>query len=250
MVSSKKRRTPVTGTSTKSRPSSTKTRSVVRKFHVLLKSRRKLEGGAGNARELDAIDGQINDLGGLDAYQRMSEQGQSAERGGGTETVLIDWLKDIVGGDPLGKGKKLRCVWAGPQDLLPVVLTVRLRLLEVGALKADNYRGCSSWIDTTPIDLNAQDPKIRQQDFLQMKEDENACRWDVLSISLVLNFVPDPRERGMKVLPEQILPTSDVSREDATAGSFVSRCFTRAHRLLVRDRSCRSASAFHWETGD
>ena len=71
-----------------------------------------------------------------------------------------------------------------------------LRLLEVGALKADNYRGCSSWIENTPIDLNAQDPGIRQQDFLQMRGDENACEWDVLSLSLVLNFVPDPRERG------------------------------------------------------
>lgn len=101
-------------------------------------------------------------------------------------------------------------MWAGPQDLLSVVLTVWFRLLEVGALKADNYRGCSSWIDNTPIDLNAQDPKIRQQDFLQMKEDENACRWDVLSLSLVLNFVPDPRERGMKVLLAQILSTSDM----------------------------------------
>ena len=68
----------------------------------------------------------------------------------------------------------------------------------MGALKADNYRGCSSWIENTPIDLNAQDPGIRQQDFLQMTEDENGCKWDVLSLSLVLNFVPDPRERGVR----------------------------------------------------
>lgn len=74
------------------------------------------------------------------------------------------------------------------------------RLLEVGALKADNYRGCSSWIENTPIDLNVQGPGIRQQDFLQMSEDENTCKWDVLSLSLVLNFVPDPRERGRGIL--------------------------------------------------
>ena len=111
MVSSKRRKTPVTGTGTKSRPSSSKTRSVIRKFHVLLKSRRKLEGIPCNERELGAIDEQISSLGGLDAYQRMSKQGQSAERGGGTETVLIDWLKDIVKDDPLGNGQKLRCVW-------------------------------------------------------------------------------------------------------------------------------------------
>jgi len=102
---------PVTETGTKSRPSSTKTRSVIRRFHVLLKSRRRLEGRPANGQELDAIDEQISRLGGLDAYQRMSKQGQSAERGGGTETVLIDWLKDIVEDDPLEDGRKLRCVW-------------------------------------------------------------------------------------------------------------------------------------------
>ena len=108
MVSSKRRKTPVTRTETEPRPSSRKTRSVIRKFHLLLKSRRKLEGRPGNGRELNAVDEQICGLGGLDAYQRMSQQGQSAERGGGTETVLIDWLKDIVKGDPLGGGQKLR----------------------------------------------------------------------------------------------------------------------------------------------
>jgi len=110
MVSSKRRKTPVTGTGTKTRPSSTKTRSVIRRFHVLLKSRRKLEEQLGSGRELDAIDGEISRLGGLDAYQTMSKQGQSAERGGGTETVLTEWLEDIVKDDPLGDGQKLRCV--------------------------------------------------------------------------------------------------------------------------------------------
>lgn len=74
-----------------------------------------------------------------------------------------------------------------------------LRILEVGALKADNYQGCCSWIDNTPIDLNARDLGIRQQDFLQMSEDENTSKWDVVSLSLVLNFVPDPRERGKEI---------------------------------------------------
>ena len=95
----------------------------------------------------------------------------------------------------------------------------------MGALKADNYRGCSSWIENKPIDLNAQDPGIRQQDFLQMTEDENGCKWDVLSLSLVLNFVPDPRERGTKVLLTEIPFTPYISREDAAAGSLVSRRF-------------------------
>ena len=221
MVSSKRRTTPVTGTGTKSRPSSTKTRSVIRKFHTLLKSRRKLEGQPGNGRELNAIDEQMNGLGGLDTYQRMSRQGQSAERGGGAETVLIDWLKDTVKNDPLGEGQKLRWVLAVGSSF-GLVLTAWLRLLEVGALKADNYQGCRSWIVNTPIDLNAQAPGIKQQDFLQMSEDESACKWDVLSLSLVLNFVPDPRERGREIFLVEISLTLYDSREDASAGSLVS----------------------------
>lgn len=110
MVPSKRRKTPVTGTGTKTRPSSTKTRSVIRKFHVLLKSRRRLEGRPDNERELNVIDEKMSGLGGLDTYQRMSQQGQSAERGGGTETILIDWLKDIMKDDPVEEGQKLRWV--------------------------------------------------------------------------------------------------------------------------------------------
>lgn len=74
-----------------------------------------MAGQPGNEQELDAIDEQISSLGGLRAYQGMSKQGQSAERGGGTETVLIHWLADIVKDDPLGHGQKLRCAPAvGP----------------------------------------------------------------------------------------------------------------------------------------
>lgn len=109
-----------------------------------------------------------------------------------------------------------------PQDYFLHELTVRLRLLEVGALKSDNYRGCHSWIDNTPIDLNPQDPSIRQQDFLQMSEDENRSKWDALSLSLVLNFVPDPRERGKEIFLLAISSTSHDFREDATVGSLVS----------------------------
>jgi 25S rRNA (adenine2142-N1)-methyltransferase len=193
---------------------------VIRKFHVLLKLRKMLERRPGDGRELGAIDEQISSLGGLDAYQGMSKQGQSAERGGGTETVLIGWLKDILKDSPLGVGQKLRCV--GPQDCLLLAFTVWLRLLEVGALKADNYRGCSSWIESTPIDLNAQGPGIRQQDFLQMTVDENGCKWDVLSLSLVLNFVPDPKERGTGIVATGIWFAPHVFREDAAVGSLVS----------------------------
>jgi len=55
-----------------------------------------------------------------------------------------------------------------------------------------------------------------------MAEDENDCEWDVLSLSLVLNFVPDPRERGTGTLLARISLTPHVFREDVAAGSPVS----------------------------
>ena len=72
------------------------------------------------------------------------------------------------------------------------------RLLEVGALKPDNFRSCASWIDVTPIDLRSQHPDIIEQDFLLLDPAENRCRWDMLSLSLVLNFVPNASDRGNK----------------------------------------------------
>lgn len=70
------------------------------------------------------------------------------------------------------------------------------RLLEVGALKPDNYRAYSSWIHCTPMDLRSRHPSIVEQDFLLMDQDEHKDKWDVISLSLVLNFVAEPKDRG------------------------------------------------------
>ena len=69
-------------------------------------------------------------------------------------------------------------------------------LLEVGALKPDNYASCASWMDVTPIDLRSQHPSIKEQNFLLMDTREFSEQWDAISLSLVVNFVPDPRDRG------------------------------------------------------
>lgn len=70
------------------------------------------------------------------------------------------------------------------------------RLLEVGALKPDNYHSCP-WIDVTPIDLRSRHPTILEQDFLQMDaESTHKEKWSIISLSLVVNFVPEPKDRG------------------------------------------------------
>lgn len=45
--------------------------------------------------ELAVVEQEIEQLGGLEVYQRMSSIGQGADRGGGSEKVLIRWLKEL-----------------------------------------------------------------------------------------------------------------------------------------------------------
>src|ERR1700728_3777045 len=79
-------------------------------------------------------------------------------------------------------------------------LTWNGRLLEVGALKHDNYRSCTSWIDVTSMDLRSRHPAIIEQNFLLMdSEVEHHEKWDIISLSLVVNFVPEPRDRGSPI---------------------------------------------------
>jgi len=103
--------------------SSTSTRSVIRQFHVLIKQReqilRAIAAKGRNAsgadivspqEELVRIERSIDDLGGLERYQAMSSIGQSAQKGGGSESLLISWMKELLfkrSGDAQGR---LRCV--------------------------------------------------------------------------------------------------------------------------------------------
>lgn len=70
-------------------------------------------------------------------------------------------------------------------------------MLEIGALAPDNYASCSKWIENHPIDLHSRHPDIGEEDFLNRSEPHtDDQRFDVISCSLVLNFVPDPKDRG------------------------------------------------------
>lgn len=184
------------------------TRAVIRHFHVLLKRKAQLEKGPGDARTAQAladVEHEIESLGGLKAYQRMSTIGQGNDRGGGSEKIFVGWLQDIgIAGSAQAEKKRLRCVLyysvASTQNLFRHSFVglrdVLSRLLEVGALKPDNYASCSAWIEATPIDLRSNHPAIKEQDFLLMDEEENRAQWDFISLSLVLNFVPDVPNRG------------------------------------------------------
>ncbi|KAJ8519909.1 hypothetical protein ONZ45_g3242 [Pleurotus djamor] len=196
MPKAKKRKAPITAIpttdSSSSRPRSSRT--LIRRFHTLLKQKTQLEnalktqskGQLNKASESEAatklslseINNEIEELGGLAAYQRMSSIGQGNDRGGGSEKVLVGWLQEFKVHEECRRKMLKR------------------RLLEVGALKPDNYRPYTSWIDATPIDLRSRHPDILEQDFLELDQIEHHRKWDIISLSLVLNFVPDASDRG------------------------------------------------------
>jgi len=75
--------------------------------------------------------------------------------------------------------------------------TTQLRMLEVGALSTKNACSQSGAFDITRIDLYSQAEGIVQQDFMERPiPTYNSQRFDIISLSLVLNFVPDVVARG------------------------------------------------------
>lgn len=152
------------------------TRTLIRSHHQLLKARAQA-GQAGDHAKVSSIDAQIEANGGLKSYQIASKLGQSMDRGGDSSKLLIDWIKPHLG------------QW---KPAFP-----KLRVLEVGALSTQNACSKTASLDVSRIDLNSQEPGILKQDFMERPlprtDDE---RFHIISLSLVLNYVPDPAGRG------------------------------------------------------
>ena len=119
MPKTKKRKTPITSSLDTQQASSSNpqaTRTLIRNFHVLLKKQSQLRNASQNlenALTLADVEREIEKLGGLEAYQRMSSIGQGVDRGGGSEKILIDWLRGL-GKPSIGINEKLRCAVFSP----------------------------------------------------------------------------------------------------------------------------------------
>jgi 25S rRNA (adenine2142-N1)-methyltransferase len=116
MPKARQRKPPVTSFESEKPSCSTSqsSRNIIQRFHLLLKRRAQLQNAqiqdAEYANALADIEDQIAHLGGLERYQRISAVGQGKDRGGGSETILIKWLKGL-GLNNVRKGQaKLRCV--------------------------------------------------------------------------------------------------------------------------------------------
>ncbi|KAH6603423.1 hypothetical protein Trco_008198 [Trichoderma cornu-damae] len=190
-------------------------RTLINQHHQLEKTRaRAIRSGD---KETEAkVAAELENLGGLGRYQKASLQGQSIDRGGDTSKVLMEWL-------PLDELKKQ------PRPL---------QMLEVGALSTRNACSTSGVFDVEHIDLNSQEPGIRQQDFMERPLPENGeGEFDVISLSLVLNFVPDALGRGAMLVRTLSFLKADVG--GATAAESLFPCL-----FVVLPRSCVDNSRY------
>lgn len=151
--------------------------------------------------------------------------GQSAERGGDSGRVLRGWVEEsfscILGkgkGGDKGGGEGMRSA-------------NKIRMLEVGALKVDNTCSRSPHFDVERIDLQSQHSQIQTQDFMQRPLPSNKGeKFDIVSLSLVLNYVETSNGRGdmlrrvHKFLIQPRLPTATNKKTAGEDGGEEVAC--------------------------
>ena len=119
--------------------------------------------------ERKALVAQQEALGGLAAYQDQSTTGSDKMRGGESAKWSTKVLREELGPN------------------------VHLRVLDVGAIAGTSYAKWSSWISATYIDLNPRASHVHKCDFFDWPRGE---KYDMVGLSLVINFVGDLRMRG------------------------------------------------------
>eukprot|EP00123_Amoebidium_parasiticum_P021475 comp68058_c0_seq1/m.48061 comp68058_c0_seq1/g.48061 ORF comp68058_c0_seq1/g.48061 comp68058_c0_seq1/m.48061 type:complete len:303 (-) comp68058_c0_seq1:411-1319(-) len=169
---------------------------IISEYHTIVKKieATKADGELGK-KEKEAIvkelEGELEEMGGLERYQRASQRGEKLHAGFNTATWVVDTLREL--------GMLKRSKEEGR----------KIRLLDIGAL-GENYAKEKAWIECTAIDINSQHPFVKEIDFFEFPLKET--RFDVVSLSLVVNFVGDVRKRGEMI---------KRAREHLTEGGFM-----------------------------
>ncbi|KOS16646.1 25S rRNA adenine-N(1) methyltransferase [Escovopsis weberi] len=190
-------------------------RTLINKHHQLEKQRvQALKDG--DKQSEARLASELADLGGLDLYQKASLQGQSSDRGGDTSRVLLEWL-------PMARLRSEKQSFA---------------MLEVGALSTRNACSTSGVFKVEHIDLNSQEPGIQQQNFMERPLPRDGSQlFDIISLSLVLNFVPDAAVRGEML--RRTLAFLRPAPDGGPAGDTLFPCL-----FLVLPRSCVDNSRY------
>lgn len=177
------------------------TRTLIRSHHSLLKAQAAALASNDSAKAA-SIAAEIEAEGGIRSYQLASTLGQSTSRGGDSSKVLVEWLK------PAFEQARLN--------------GERLRMLEVGALSIQNACSKVSCLDIDRVDLHSQTSEIREIDFMALPVPEAEVeKYHIISLSLVLNFVPKTAARGemLRRIPEFLCSSPD------TMSNFASHLF-------------------------
>ncbi|SHO80128.1 Similar to S.cerevisiae protein BMT2 (Nucleolar S-adenosylmethionine-dependent rRNA methyltransferase) [Malassezia sympodialis ATCC 42132] len=112
-------------------------------------------------------------LGGLAAYQDQSSTGGAVVRGGESGKWCVKVLKEL---------------WP---------LSRKVRLLDVGAIAGTAYAAWPGFVETTSMDLHPRADHVIACDFFDFPVPaDDAHKFDVVGLSLVLNFVGDLHRRG------------------------------------------------------
>ncbi|KIX10108.1 uncharacterized protein Z518_01189 [Rhinocladiella mackenziei CBS 650.93] len=195
------------GNGSSSLPLSSKhSRILIRTYHVLQKQLAHARAAHDTKRILE-LEAQLTASGGLKTYQLASTVGQSAERGGDSSRVLIQWLRWEIEirkqQSSSSNNVNLKHSPGARSKSMPPLKP--LRILEVGALSTSNALNVPHATRVRRIDLRSSGPGIEEADLMTFPlpdAPDGKGLWggekgyDVLSLSLVLNYVPDAGGRG------------------------------------------------------
>ncbi|KAI1117015.1 putative methyltransferase-domain-containing protein [Nemania sp. NC0429] len=192
------------------------TRGLINAIHQLEKKKAQAAAKGDKVAEA-AANSEIAALGGIQKYQQASLQGQRNDRGGDSSRVLMEWLRTKLSASGLTADGSVR-------------------MLEVGALSTTNECSRSGFFHMERIDLNSQGDGILQQDFMKRPlPTHDAHTFDIISLSLVLNFVPDAKGRG-----DMLLRTLDfLKKPHSTDADDTFPCL-----FLVLPASCVTNSRY------
>ncbi|KAF2012858.1 hypothetical protein BU24DRAFT_435202 [Aaosphaeria arxii CBS 175.79] len=165
------------------RMSSKQSRTIIRTHHRLHKEHAAAV-RKGDAQTAARVKQAIEQKSNLKLYQAASKQGQSKDRGGDSSKLLVQWMQEhkII----------------HPNKDTNATTTNPYQLLEVGALSTKNeISRFPKLLQVTRIDLNSQEPGILQQNFMERPlPSVPSDYFDIISLSLVLNYVSDAVGRG------------------------------------------------------
>lgn len=185
-MGNKRKVTLVVASAVREQTNDKKRRIVINQYHELEKqklsiaSNKSLDNNA-KQKATAAIEAEMTAAGGIDSYQKASIAGHTA-----ATTVKFNtsrWVMERV---------KLQ------QPLYANSEATNIKLLDVGSL-TNHYLPFKRNIACTAIDLNPQHSSVQAIDFFDLPHNDvqHARVYDVIVLSLVLNFVGDKLKRGI-----------------------------------------------------